>query len=78
MFEQLKREKPSGLGYASFMFEDGVTFVHIASLEVVDGGDPLGELSAFKAFTAEIKNRCEEQPTVVHWKEIASYRFFEE
>jgi hypothetical protein len=78
VFEQLKREKPSGLHYASFELEDGVTFVHIASLEVADGSDPLSELSAFKAFTARIKDRCEEQPVVMHLKEIASYGFFGE
>jgi hypothetical protein len=76
VYEQLKREKPSGLRYATFKLEDGVTFVHIASLEVADGSNPLAELSAFKAFTAEIQDRCEEQPVVMHLKEIASYRFF--
>jgi hypothetical protein len=78
VFEQLKREKPPGLRYASFKLEDGVSFVHIASLEVADGSNPLGELAAFKAFTDKIKDRCEEQPAVMHLKEIASYRFFGE
>ena len=78
VFEQLKREKPSGLHYASFKLEDGVTFVHIASLEVANGSNPLSELSTFKAFTAGIKDRCEEQPVVLDLKEISSYRFFGE
>ena len=32
VFEQLKREQPPGLRYASFKLGDGVSFVHIASL----------------------------------------------
>jgi predicted MFS family arabinose efflux permease len=54
VFEQLKREAPLGLRYATFKLEDGVSFMHIASLETEDGSNPLAALSAFKsrAFTA--------------------------
>lgn len=76
VFEQLNREKPSGLRYATFKLDDGVSFVHIASVEAADGNSPLVELSAFKAFTAEIADRCEEQPVGVELKEVGSYSFF--
>ena len=78
VFEQLKRDKPPGLRYVSFKLDDGVSFVHIVSLEAVDGSNPLGELSAFKAFTAEIRDRCEEPPVAAELKEVGSYRFFGE
>jgi hypothetical protein len=73
VFEQLKREKPPGLRYASFKLDDGVSFVHIVSLEAAS--NPLGELAAFKAFTASIKDRCEEPPVAVNLKEVGSYEF---
>jgi hypothetical protein len=78
VFEQLKREQPPGLRYASFKLGDGVSFVHIASHEAADGSNPLGQLPAFKVFTAEISERCEEPPVVVELNEIGSYRFFGE
>lgn len=76
VFEQLHREKPAGLRYASFKLNDGVSFIHIVSLEAADGGNPLGDLAAFKAFTAQIKDRCEEPPVPLELTEIGSYRFF--
>ncbi len=76
VFEQLKSENPSGVRYASFKLDDGVSFVHIVSLETSDGSNPLGELSAFKAFTADIKDRCDEPPVASELNEVGSYQFF--
>jgi hypothetical protein len=76
VFEQLKREKPSGLHYAAFKLGDGVSFVHIMSFEAADGSNPLGALSAFKAFTAEIQDRCEEPPVALDLNEVGSYALF--
>jgi len=76
VFEQLRIERPAGLHYASFKLEDGVSFVHIVSMDAAGGRNPLGELSAFKAFTAQIRERCEEAPVAVDLKEVGSYRFF--
>ncbi len=74
VFEQLKHEQPPGLRYASFKLDDGVSFVHIA--EAAEGTNPLGALSAFRAFTAEIQDRCEEAPVAVDLNEIGSYALF--
>ena len=76
VFEQLKREQPPGLRYATFKLDDGVSFVHIALLEAADGGNPLRDLSAFKAFVAEVADRCEEPPATVNLNEVGSYGFF--
>ena len=76
VFEQLEREKPAGIRYASFKLEDGVSFVHIVSYEVANGRNLLTELSAFKTFAAGVKERCEELPIVVELSEIGSYGFF--
>jgi hypothetical protein len=76
VFEQLKREQPAGLRYVTFKLEDGVSFMHIVSVETADGSSPLGALAAFKAFTAEIRDRCAEPPVTTDLQEVGSYRVF--
>src|SRR4051794_28747058 len=76
VYEQLARERPSGLRYATFKLDDGVSFVHIASHEGTDGTNPLAELSAFKAFTDQIRDRCDEPPVAVELHDVGSYEFF--
>jgi len=76
VFEQLNREKPAGLRYATFKLDDGVSFVHIVSHEAADDRNVLTALSAFNAFTAGIRDRCEEPPVATDMQEIGSYAFF--
>ena len=77
VFEELRRGSPSGLRYASFRLSDGVSFVHIVSVETADGHNPLIETPAFKAFNAGIQDRCEEQPVLTEMTAVGSYRFLE-
>jgi hypothetical protein len=76
VFQQLREARTAGLHYASFRLDDGVTFVHIVFRETDDARNPLNELSAFKAFTAGIAERCVEPPVVSELSEVGSYRFF--
>lgn len=76
VFEELHKNGPQGLRYASFKLSDGVSFVHIVSVETPDGRNPLIETPAFKAFDLGIRDRCEEQPVLMEMTEVGSYRFF--
>ena len=76
VFEDLKRNAPDGVRYASFRLGDGVTFVHIASVETADGRNPLTESAAFKEFLAGIGDRCDEPPIASDLTMIGSYRLF--
>lgn len=76
VFEELRRNSPAGLRYATFKQSDGVSFVHLVSVETEDGKNPLTETSAFKAFQAGVNDRCEEQPVVTELFEVGSYGFF--
>ena len=76
VFEELNKNKPEGLRYASFEFPDGQSFVHIASIETADGRNPLSRTDAFPLFTKDIKDRCEEQPVAMDLCEVGSYNFF--
>ena len=76
VFAEIERDQPAGLRYASFKQDDGVSFVHIASVETTDGNNPLVGLAAFQEFTARIKDRCEEPPINVELHEVGAYRVF--
>jgi hypothetical protein len=72
VYEQLHRERPEGLHYATFKLPDGVSFVHV----VIDSDQPgriLNEVAAFKAFVAEIESRCEEPPVATELTIVGSF-----
>ncbi len=73
VFDALDRKRPGGLHYTSLKLADGVSFVHIATHDAADGSNPLTSLPEFKAFTAGIKERCEELPVSTEWTEVGSY-----
>lgn len=72
VFVQLAQGKPDGMRYQVFKQPDGVSFVHISTFDNADG-NPLTKLDAFKAFTAGIKDRCEEQPVTVELQQVGRY-----
>lgn len=76
VFKELEQTGPDGLRYASFKQDDGVSFVHIASIETEDGISPLSESQAFKKFQADIGDRCEVPPVAMNLEELGSYRLF--
>jgi quinol monooxygenase YgiN len=78
VYEELQRSEPAGLRYATFVLDDGVSFVHLASTETEDRQNPLTDLQAFKQFQENIGDRCEETPVVTVLREIGSFRFFEQ
>lgn len=78
VFAELGAKQPDGLRYASFVQEDGVSFVHIASIETSDRGNPLAETEAFKAFQRDMLERCEEAPVALELEAVGSYRLLEE
>jgi hypothetical protein len=75
VYEELARTKPTGFRYATFQLDDGVTFLHLSTEE---GPSPLPNVAAFKRFTENIQERCEEAPTTSELREIGSFRFFGE
>ena len=77
VFSALEKSKPEGLRYATFQLEDGVSFIHIASIETEDGANPLSSLNEFAAFTEDIASRCEEPPVASAVETIGNYRVLE-
>ncbi len=72
VYEQLNRESPDGLHYATFRLPDGVSFMHVV-FETDQAGRILNEVAAFKAFVTNIEDRCDEPPAVTELSLIGSY-----
>jgi len=47
--------------YSTWMLEDGVTFVHVASVDG-EGRAPLSDISSFRKFREGLDERCENGP----------------
>ena len=71
VFAQLAEVRPAGLDYRVHELADGVSFVHVATVSVAD--NPLTSLEAFKAFTADIKSRCDELPVSSESTRLGAY-----
>ncbi len=72
VFESLRTTAPSGIAYAAYQLDDGVSFVHIASIDD-PANNPLQNLAEFAAFTAGVKDRCEVAPVTSVLHEVGSY-----
>jgi Antibiotic biosynthesis monooxygenase len=77
VYEELRRTEPEGLRYATFQLGDGVSFVHLASIETEDGHSPLAKVPAFRRFQENIGDRCDEAPVATELREIGSFRLFD-
>jgi hypothetical protein len=78
VYEELARVRPTGLRYATLKLGDGVSFVHIVSHDEPDGSNALTALASFKAFSAGVKERCEELPARVDLDVVGAYRLFDD
>ena len=76
VYDELRRTEPEGLRYATFQLDDGVSFVHLASIETEDGHSPLSDVQAFRRFQENIGARCDEAPVATELREIGSFRLF--
>src|SRR5258708_4730049 len=63
VFADLDKRQPEGFTYRVSRLEDGVSFVHVViEHDDVKTRDSLGDGPAFKAFTADIADRCDVPP----------------
>jgi hypothetical protein len=71
VFEVLAEDKPSGLPYITYRLEDGVTSVHVATIE--GATSPLAPSISFGRIDQGIGDRCEEGPIAMDATVIGSY-----
>jgi hypothetical protein len=72
VYAQLAHEQPAGLRYATFRLPDGVSFLHVV-IEVDQPGAILRQVEAFRAFTTDIEDRCDEPPVATEITLVGSY-----
>jgi hypothetical protein len=72
VFDELRSRMPAGLRYATYRLPDGLTFVHIATVEGLEN-NPLVQLASFKAFQEKLKERCDEPPVLTELSTVESY-----
>ncbi len=71
VFDELAVTRPTGLGYATFALEDGVSFVHLASL---GPGRELADVTAFARFKRGLGDRAVAPPIRDPLRVVGSYR----
>ena len=76
VYEELEQTAPQGFQYATFVLDDGVSFVHLASFQNDEGPNTLTDIAAFRAFQEGIEERCDKSPRVTDLREIGSYGHF--
>jgi hypothetical protein len=76
VFSELGELQATGFGYASFRLEDGVSFVHVVVEQDGGGSVSLADVPAFQAFTANIADRCDEQPVALRATVVGAHRLF--
>jgi hypothetical protein len=74
VFAELRGRGPRGVRYACHRLPDGVTFVHIATLESpVAGPHPITSLPAFEAFQAGLRGNTDEPPVATELHPFETY-----
>jgi quinol monooxygenase YgiN len=73
VYEELRETAPTDIRYATFVLDDGVSFVHVATVEDHSEQNPLMRVAAFRAFQENIADRCDEPPHLEELHEVGSY-----
>jgi hypothetical protein len=74
VFADLEQLEPKGFSYQVFRLEDGVSFIHVVTEHDVDRSDSLRDVPAFRAFVADIAERCDVPPSASGATVVGGYR----
>jgi hypothetical protein len=74
VYDELADSGLTDLRYATFVLDDGISFVHLHESE--DGVNTLPTLETFKRFQEGVRERCEEQPVVSELRQVGAFRMF--
>ena len=74
VYEELDREGPPTLRYATFGLDDGVTIVPVAEGDAPDGANTLAGIGAFQRFREGLRERCAVLPVTAGLSTIGAYR----
>lgn len=77
VYEGLREIGDPEVRYGTFKKEDGVTFVHLAFFPSAEKQAVLSNSPAFKAFQAELGERCDVPPNPQPLQPIGSHGLFD-
>jgi hypothetical protein len=69
----LHAERPANIEYKVVRLADGVSFVHMSSVDTPDGSNPLPQMTAFQAFGKDSAARVATTPDPTAADLIGSY-----
>jgi quinol monooxygenase YgiN len=75
VYQELASGRPSGLRYATFQLDDGVSFVAFVEFETEPGAAPHHRLPSFQRYRTTLNERCEQPPAVTVLHEVGSFGF---
>lgn len=73
VYTELAKNRPQGLRYETFEFDDGVEHISLVEFDGAPGTAPHHQLASFQNYRSTLEARCEEPPTVTLLREIGSY-----
>lgn len=74
VFAELDRMSATGFAYVSFRLDDGVSFIHVVVEEEGESSVSLADVPAFRAFVADIADRCDEPPVALGATVVGAHR----
>ena len=73
VFAELDERKPEGFSYNAFRLDDGVTFIHVGVEQDDDNPGTLQAVPAFRAFVANVADRCDVPPQATGASIVGTY-----
>jgi hypothetical protein len=74
VYEELDRSGPEGLRYETFAYDDGRSFLHLATYEPDGERSPFAGVAAFERFKAGLPGRCEAPPVRTELRRVGAFR----
>jgi quinol monooxygenase YgiN len=75
VYDELAATSPSGLRYATYQLDDGLSFVAFAEFDAEPGAAPHHRLASFQRYRSTLDERCQQPPAVTMLHEVGSFGF---
>jgi hypothetical protein len=72
VYDELAATRPQDVRYATFVLEDGVSFIALAE---GGGAGRFSQIESFRAYRQGLDDRCSDPPVVTELHDVRSYRF---
>ena len=74
VYDELDRRRPENLRYATFAYDEGRSFLHLAVYEPDGERSPFEGVAAFERFKEGLPDRCEAPPVRTELRRVGAFR----